>query len=109
MFDGEAGIGPGMKDAWFGEPVAGQPHDPLPVRHVFLAAPPQRVPPEVDDKKAERGQRPTVGRHGVVVEPARDDLPQPNPLLGKRLMHTLTQRRLDFPQLRPHAVASGLP
>jgi len=77
VFDGEALLRPGVKDFRFGQPVVGQPRDPLPGRVVLLAAPPERLPPGLGDEEAEGAERATVGRHGVVVEEAVDDLPQP--------------------------------
>jgi len=38
-----------------------------------------------------------------------DDLPQPFSLVGDRPVHPPSQVRLDVLELRPHAVASGLP
>ena len=58
---------------------------------------------------AERHQCAPVGRHGVVVEVAGNDLPQPPSLFGDRLMHPPPQLLLDLPEFRPHAVAPGLP
>src|SRR5271165_4588854 len=57
----------------------------------------------------ESGERLCVGRHGEVIEVAADHLPQPFPLRGYRLVHAPSQFLLDGLQLRPHAVASGLP
>src|ERR1700730_3842436 len=51
----------------------------------------------------------TIGRHRIVVEVAADDRSQPFPLEGDCLMSALSQFLLDFLELRPHAVASGLP
>src|ERR1700736_7067771 len=98
-----------MKDARFRKPIVGQPRDPLPGRAVFLAASPQRSLPEFGDEEAERGQRPTVGRHGMIVEVALDDLSQPFPLDRDRLVPALPQLLLDGLQLRPHAIGPGLP
>jgi hypothetical protein len=73
----------------------------------FLAASPQRSLPEFGDEEAERGQRPTVGRHGVVVEVALDDLSQPFPLDRDRLMLSPTQLLLDacsFARMRSRRV-----
>src|SRR3979411_171154 len=80
-----------MKDTGFGEPVVGQPRDTFPGCAVFLAASPQRSLPEFGDEEAERGQRPTVGRHGMIVEVALDDLSQPFPLDRDRLVPALPQ------------------
>jgi hypothetical protein len=57
----------------------------------------------------ERRERPTVCRDRVVGEVTRHDLPQPFPLFGDRLMPAPLQLLLHFPELRPHAVAPGLP
>jgi hypothetical protein len=65
--------------------------------------------PEFSDKVAERVERATVCRHGVVVEVAADDLPWPFPLYGYRLVHAPSHLLFDRSQLRPHAVAPGLP
>src|SRR4051794_22063335 len=57
----------------------------------------------------ERVQGTRVGRHGMVVEVAAHDPPQPAPLHGDRLVHALPQLLLDHPQLRLHAVPPALP
>src|SRR6516225_8244892 len=51
VFDGEALLGPRMKDARPGEKVIRQLRDPSPGRAVLLTAPPERAAPEVDDPK----------------------------------------------------------
>src|SRR5271166_2056455 len=61
------------------------------------------------DVVAEGRECTTIGRHGVVVEEAAHDLPQPLPLLGDRLVHAPPQFFLHLPQLRRHAVTPGLP
>src|ERR1051325_5594370 len=98
-----------MEDARWREPKLRQALDPLPVCAIFLTAPPQRAPPEFRDQEAERGQSGSVGRHGVIVEVSADDLCQPFPLFGKRLVHSPSQPLPDLLELRPHAVASALP
>src|SRR5436309_15189689 len=45
----------------------------------------------------------------MVVEVAADNMPQPLSLLRNWLVHTPSHFLLDRPQLRPHAVAPGLP
>src|SRR5580704_10183255 len=107
--DGEAIARPRMEDDWFREPDIHQRRHPCPRAPVLLATTPQRAPPEVGDMVPERGQCLAVGRHGVVVEVAADDPPQPFPLFGDRLVHAPPQRLLELPQLRPHAIPSGLP
>ena len=57
----------------------------------------------------ERGQRPRIGGHGVVVEVALDDIPQPLSLSGYRLVHAPPHLRFDHLELRSHAVRPGLP
>src|SRR5258708_7402467 len=98
-----------MKDVRFGEPIICQPPDPVPACAIFLAASPERASPEVDDVGPEGGERAIVGRYGVVIEVAFDDLPQPFSLDGNRLVHTLPQFLLDGLHLRPQEVAAGLP
>src|ERR1700730_16269482 len=51
----------------------------------------------------------SIGWHGVVVEVAVDDVPQPFPLSGDRLMHAPPHFLFDLLELRSHAVPSGLP
>src|SRR5215210_337742 len=53
-------------------------------------------------------QSPVIGRDGVIVEEAGDDLSEPNPLDGDRLMPSPPQLLLDVLELRPHPVAPGL-
>src|SRR5688572_1283432 len=98
-----------MEDTRFGKPVVGQPRDPSPGESALLAAPDEYPPPASDDLVSERCQCSAVGRHGVVVEVAGNDLPQPFPLLRDRLMHAPSQLLLDLPKLRPHAVTPGFP
>ena len=76
-----------MKDFRFGKPVICRLREPLPGHAVLLAASPQRALPEFSDEVAKHVERATVRRHGVVIEVAPDDLPQPFPLYGYRLMH----------------------
>ena len=57
----------------------------------------------------ERLQGTAVGRHGMVVVVAGDDLPQPPSLLGNGLVHPPSQFLLDLRELRLHSVAAGLP
>src|SRR4029453_15195049 len=56
VFDGEALLGPRMKDAGPGEKVIRQLRDPSPGRAILLTAPPERAAPEVDDPKTERAK-----------------------------------------------------
>jgi hypothetical protein len=47
VFDGEALIGPGVKDPRSKKPVVGQFRHPIPLEAVLLAAAPERSTPEV--------------------------------------------------------------
>src|SRR6516162_2170127 len=106
--DGKAVARPRVEDDRFWEPGVRQPRHPCPGDPILVAATPQRAPPKVSDMVPEHVQCARVGRHGVVVEVAADNPCQPLPLLGYRLVHAPSQRLLDLPQLRPHAVPSGL-
>ena len=109
MSDGESLARPGMKDAWLGNPVVCQSRDLLPSHGASLTSSPQRASPELYDVRAERGERPTVGRDGVLVEVAVDDLTQPFALYRYRLVHAPLQLLFDCSQLRSHTVASAFP
>src|ERR1700684_1210228 len=109
MGDGEADAWPGMKDARLGEIVVGDPLDPVPCRTVFVAAPFEGAPPEIDDVVPESREHPTVRGHCVVVEEARDDLPEPFALFGDGVMPARLQFLLDLLELGLHAVAAGFP
>src|SRR4030088_3309073 len=80
-----------MKGIRFREPIFGQLRDLLPRRAVFLTASPERSLPKFGDEEAECSQRLIVGRHGMVVEVALDDLSQPFPLDRDRLGAALPQ------------------
>src|SRR5882724_8594103 len=108
VFDGEAVLGPWVKDArrreeavQAGDQRAGNPGS--------VAAPFKGGDPELDDPVAEGRKRSAVGRHGVVVEEASDHACQPRPGLVEGLMHPLAQRFLDLLELRSDPVASGFP
>src|SRR5262249_36624053 len=107
--DGEALIGPGMKDARSGKPVVGQFRHPIPREAVLLAAAPQRSTPEVGHVMPERRERPAICGYRIVSEMACNDLPQPVALIWDSLVHSQPQLRLDFLELCLHAVAPGLP
>ena len=98
-----------MEDARGREKVGGQLLDALPRDAILLTAPPQRASPEADRVKPEGPECPKVRWHRVVGKKAGDDLPQPLPLLGDRLMlvHAPAQLPLDLLELCPHAVAPG--
>src|SRR5580704_3508363 len=97
-----------MEDTRFGEPLIEQLRHPRPGDPPLLTAPAEYPMPASDDLVPERRQCTTIGRHRVIVEVAGNDLPQPPPHGGDRLMHSLAQRLLDLLQLCPPAVAPGL-
>src|SRR3954463_8150543 len=107
--DDETFARPGVKEVRSGEPGIGQLRHPRPCEPVFLAAPPQRAPPQVGHMVAEGHEGTAVRWHRMISKVAADHLPQPAPLDGDRLMHTPPQRVLDPPQGRPHAVGTTLP
>jgi hypothetical protein len=109
VFDGEALIRPGMKDTRRGKPAVGQFRQPIPREAVLLAAPPERSAPEVGQVMPERRKRPTICGYRIIGEMTRNDLSQPVTLSWDSLVHSQPQLRLDFLELRPHAVAPGLP
>src|SRR5690242_3989087 len=92
-----------------GEPgISERPHL-LPGEDALLAAASECPPPATDDLIPEDHKCAPVRRHGVVIEVSTDNLLQPSPLCGDRLMHAPSQRLLDLLELRPQAVASRLP
>src|SRR3982750_1614327 len=107
--DGETFPRPGGKEVRWGEPGIGQLRHPRPCEPVFLAAPPQRAPPQVGHMMAEGHEGTAVRWHCMIGKVAVDHLRQPAPLDGDRLMHAPPQRVLDPPQGRPHAVGTTLP
>src|SRR4029077_4080582 len=82
--------------------VVSQLRHPLPRGGVLLATPPKAASPQTRHVVAEGAQRRTVSRHGVVGEEPSDDLLQPAPLIGDRLMHPPSQLFLNFLELCPH-------
>jgi hypothetical protein len=107
MFDGEALLRPGVKDARSRQVVVRKPRDPLPCCLVSLATPAQRTPPEGYDAVTECLKRPDVRRHRVIREVASDHLPQPSPLPGGRLVPPPLQFLFHLPQLRLQPIAPG--
>src|ERR1700750_2098925 len=98
-----------MKDARRGKPVSYQLRHAFPCEPAFLAAPPERSPPEIGHIMPERRERPAIARDRVVGEVASHDLPQPFPLLRDRLIIPTSSHRVNVPQLSPHALAPGFP
>jgi hypothetical protein len=107
--DGKAIARPRMEDDRFRKPGVHQLRHPCPRDPILLAATPQRAPPEIGDMVPEHVQCESVGWHCVVIEVTANDPLQPVPLLGDRLVHAPSQRLLDLPQFRLHAVPPGLP
>src|SRR6266404_5655195 len=109
MFDGEALVWPGVKDAWPWQPLVREPVDPVPSRAVLLAAPRERAPPEHHDMVPERCQGVEVVWHRVIGKEACHHLPQPLSLARDRIVHPAPELLLDLPHLGPLTVASGPP
>src|SRR5215469_8313827 len=109
VFDGEPLVWPGVKDFRSRQPVVSQLRHPLPRGSILLATPPQATSPQTCHVIAEGAQRRAVGRHSVVGEEPSDDLLQPAPLSGDRLMHPPSQLFLNFLELCAHSVWPGLP
>src|SRR6516162_2842441 len=101
-------LGQGWRMIGFG-PVVHQLRHPFPRHPILLAASPQRAPSKVGDMVPEHVQCTGIGWHCVVVEVAVDDVPQPFPLLGDRLVHAPPHLLFDHRELRSHAVPPGLP
>src|ERR1700694_125176 len=107
--DGKAYTGPGVQDTRLGEELVRQLRHLRPYQPRSLAAPAQPPMPEDDDVVAKCSNRRAIGRHGVVGEIPADDLPEPFPGFRNWPVHSSSQRFLDFPELRTHAVAARLP
>ena len=98
-----------MKDFGLREEVSGQLFHPLPREPVFLTAAPQRAQPNTPDMVTEGAECREIGRHGMIDEVAPNDLRQPEPLIGDRLVHPPSQLLLDLREFCPHSVTPGLP
>src|ERR1039458_8450819 len=98
-----------MEDARLGEPVVRQSPYAVPSEPVILTSPPKRAPPQVDDPVPKRAKRPAVSRDCIIGKVPGYDLPQPFPLFGNRMVHSTPELRLNVQELRPQAVAPGLP
>jgi hypothetical protein len=97
-----------MKNTRFRKPLVDQPLHLRQVEFSPLAATGQHpIPAFGNGPECHEGL--TVGQDRVVVEVATNDVPQPLPLCGNRVMHTPPHLLFDHPQLRPHEVPSGLP
>ena len=72
---GQALLGPRVKHMGWRQPLIGQSIDARPGHAVFLAAPLQRAPPQIDDVMPVRADCVGVGRHCVVGEVSRDHRP----------------------------------
>ena len=98
-----------MDSTRFRERFVNQPLHPNPIEFRHIAAPGEDPIPTLGDLGSERHERPSIVRDGVVIEVASDDVPQPTPLGGDRLVHAPPQLRFEHPQLRQHAVPPGFP
>src|SRR3954467_4749903 len=107
--DGEAFTRPGVKDVRSGEPGIGHLRHPPPCAPVFLAAPPQRAPPQVGHMVAEGHKGTAVRWHRMISKVAADPLRQPAPRGGDGRIQAPPQRVLAPPQRRPHAVGATVP
>src|SRR6516165_8005423 len=86
--DGEADARPWVKNLGLREKVIGQLCDPLPCQVILLTAAPQRAQPEAHNMVAKGAECREVSRHGVIGKVAPNDLRQPTPLIGDRLVHS---------------------
>src|SRR4051812_30728839 len=68
--DGETFTRPGVKEVRSGKPGIGQLRPPRPCEPVFLAAPPQRAPPQVGHMVAEGHEGTAVRWHRMIRTPA---------------------------------------
>lgn len=76
---------------------------------MFLAAPPQHAQPNALDVETECLQRRPIEWDSVIGDEAPDDLLEPSPLRGDRLVHSPSQFLLDGLELGPHSVVPGFP
>ena len=90
-----------MKDPRFGEPVVDKLRCPPPFEAILLASSPKRLHPKALNVMKERTENPSVGRDGMVGKVAFDNLSQPSPLFGDRLVSTSSQFPLDLFELSP--------
>ena len=84
MFDGEALVGPRVKEARPWQPLVREPVDPIPSRAILLAAPRQHAHLEHHDVVPERCQGVDVGWYCMIGKEACHHLPQPLSLAGDR-------------------------
>src|SRR6516162_4378713 len=101
--------GPRKKDFRLRKPVISDLLHPLTRDPTVLTASRQRAAPEGNHVMAECSDRCRVGWHGVIREIASDNLRQPAPLFGDRLVHPVSHFLLDLLELAPHAVSPGFP
>jgi hypothetical protein len=67
---------------------AGHPF-PRPTAAAALAASPKRIQPETNDALDETVDLPRVERHGMIVQPALNNLAQPASGFAERAVHSL--------------------
>src|SRR5260221_13045859 len=97
MSDGEALVGPRMKDARLRQPLICEPIDPGPNRAVLLTAARQRSHPDHQDMVSENPQTLAVVRYGVIIKDARHDLTHAIATIGDRYLSPVTQTLSESP------------
>jgi len=107
--DAYASQGIGMTDGRQRQPASDEAPHAIPKDAAVLATPRQRAFPKYRDVVAESHEGPGVRGHRVVRKEACDHLLEPSSLFGNRPVHPPPQLLLDRLELRPHAVAPGLP
>src|SRR5215475_1322794 len=86
--DGKANVWPWMKGPGLREKVIGQLIHPLPCETILLTTAPQHAQPDALGMVKESAECREIGRHGMIRKVAPNDLRQPTPLLGDRLVHS---------------------
>jgi hypothetical protein len=109
VFDGEAGLRPGVEDLRFWEIIVRQLLYPCPFHLPALAPTKERSAPSGNDVITESPYRADVSRYSVIGKVASDNLPEPFPRLGNRPMHPPSQAFGNSFKRRPHTVPSRLP
>ena len=93
-----------MKGSRLRKPLVSQLQNPYPREAASLTTAPERAQPLTDHVVPERADLALVLWNGVIGEIASDDLSQPFPLFGDRLVHAPSQLLPDFLGSHPHAV-----
>jgi hypothetical protein len=101
MQSGEPQSGPGMQNARHGQPAGSERAHAVPVEAVALAASPQLSVPQAGQPIPKRLQAVEVSRYRMIVEVALHDRPKPLARSRCRIVSTLPELLLEFPQLPP--------